>query len=399
MSEPLPVIYLKKNEDRRIRRGHPWVFSNEVDIGRSAFSDLEPGEAVEVKAMNGATLGSGYVNPNSLISVRLLGRGAAHRLTRSLLRRRIDQALALRARLFDKPYYRLVHGEGDALPGLIVDRYGDVVVVQLGTAGMDRVSHKVVTVLDELLKPKAIVLRNDVASRALEGLPESIECALGTPPEHVEIEENGLRFVVRPLDGQKTGWFYDQRFNRLGLRRYAGEQDVLDVFSYTGGFGINAATAGARHVVCLDASGAALDAVAANARLNGVDDRVEVLQGDAFEQLKTLESAGQRFGLVVVDPPALIPRRKDRAQGTRAYERLNRLAMALLTGDGYLLSASCSYHLSAASLEDAIVDAGRKEGRRLQLLEKGRQGPDHPVRPRMPESEYLKALSVRAISG
>jgi 23S rRNA (cytosine1962-C5)-methyltransferase len=399
VTESLPIVYLKKREDRRIRRGHPWVFSNEVDTDRSPLQQFEAGDSVELRAADETSLGSGYINPRSLIAVRLLGRGTHHRLTNSLLKRRFEQALALREKLFTKPFYRLVHGEGDALPGLVIDRYGSVFTVQISTAGMDAATEKVVTLLQEMFAPEAIVLRNDIASRALEGLEQTITVADGSVPESIEIEENDARFIVNPSAGQKTGWFYDQRLNRQILRRYSAGLKVLDLFSYTGGFGINAALAGATEVCCMDSSASALAGVAQNASLNGVSDQVETLEDDVFKTLGRLRSEGRKFDLVIVDPPALIPRRKDRVAGGRAYERLNRQAIALLEKDGYFFSASCSFHLDAEQLRDAIFLGARTEGRRLQFLERGQQGPDHPIRPNMPESEYLKLFVSRVMSG
>ena len=399
MTETLPVVYLKKREERRIRRGHPWVFSNEVDITRSALQQFEAGDAIELRAADETSLGSGYINPHSLIAVRLLGRGTHHRLTRSLLKRRLVQALTLREKLFAAPFYRLVHGEGDALPGLIIDRFGAVLVVQISTAGMDQATENLLTVLDELFAPAAIVLRNDIASRALEGLEQSVSVAAGTVPKHVEIEENDVRFAVDPSAGQKTGWYFDQRLNRQIVRRYSAGFKVLDLFSYTGGFGINAAVADATEVCCVDSSPTALAGVMQNAEMNGVAGQVETLEGDVFKVLDKLKSEARKFDLVIIDPPALIPRRKDRVTGGRAYQRLNQKAIALLEKDGFVVSASCSFHLEADRLRDAIFLGARTEGRRLQFLERGQQGPDHPIRPAMPESEYLKLFVARAVSG
>ena len=399
MTEILPVVYLKKREERRIRRGHPWVFSNEIDTSRSSLQQFQPGDSVELRSADDVTLGSGYINPRSLIAVRLLGSGNHHRLTRSLFRRRLAQASALREKLFESPFYRLVHGEADALPGLVIDRYADVLVLQISTAGMEHATDNLVAVLIEMFEPAAIIARNDITSRALEGLDQGISVIHGTPPPHVDILENGARFRVSPLEGQKTGWFYDQRLNRQALRRYANGLRVLDLFSYAGGFGVNAALAGAIEVCCVDTSATALAATLENAKLNGVDAKVNVVQGDAFKVLEQLHSERRKFDLVISDPPALIPRRKDREAGGKAYKRLNRQAISLLDKDGFLLSASCSFHLEANQLRDAIFVGARTEGRRVQFLERGQQGPDHPIRPGMAESEYLKMFVSRIISG
>ena len=399
MSDALPVVFLKRNEDRRIRKGHPWVFSNEIDTRRSPLEQFSPGDAVELRSDNGASVGSGYINPASLIAVRLLGRGRNVTLTRSLLERRLQQAASLRARLFEHPYYRLVYSESDALPGLVVDRYDRDLVVQVGTAGMERAIPKLIPLLKTLFVPRSIVLRNDIPSRKLEGLALGVEALHGQPPSELAVVENGLHFSVDASLGQKTGWFFDQRLNRAKLQRYAPGLRVLDVFCYAGGFAVNAAAAGAAEVWAIDASQPALDRVRHNAGLNDLQTDVRTLCGDAFKILDELVVAGEKFDLIVVDPPALIPRRKDRKAGTRAYERVNATALALLGADGLLMSASCSYHLSRKDLENAVYEAARKSARRLQFIEAGGQGPDHPVRPSMPESDYLKLVVSRAISG
>jgi 23S rRNA (cytosine1962-C5)-methyltransferase len=391
-----PPLYLKRREDRRLRAGHPWIYSNEVDVERSPLGAFEPGQCAEVRAHEGWALGMAYVNPHTLIAARLYSRRPGEALDQDLLERRIGRALALRERLFDRPGYRLVFGESDELPGLVADRYGELLVVQIGTAGMERVRTQVLAALERVLRPSAIVLRNDLAGRALEGLPAEVQTVLGEPPQDWEIEENGGRFRFSPLHGQKTGWFWDQRLNRSRLPAYVRGARVLDVFSYDGAWGIQAARAGATGVTCVDASAEALARLQANAALNGVADRVQVLQGDAFERLKGLREAGERFGVVVVDPPAFIKRRKDLQAGVEAYQRLNRLALGVLERDGILISCSCSFRLERETLVDLLHRGARRLGRGLQVLEHGHQGPDHPLHPAMVETAYLKCVTARA---
>lgn len=392
----LPPLRLKKNEDRRLRAGHLWVFSNEVDVARTPLTAFEPGQAVAVEDHRGAPLGAAYVNPRSLIAARLVSRDPARPLDGALLRERLSRALALRERLFPGPFYRLAFGEGDGLPGLVVDRFGDVLVAQLTTAGMDRMRDEVVAALDETVRPRGILLRNDVPGRVLEGLESYVDVALGEVPEVAELVENGARFRAPLAAGQKTGWFYDHRMNRARLQAYAPGRRVLDVFSYIGGWGVQAAVAGAEGVVCVDSSEAALAQVRENAELNGVGGRVEVRRGDAFEVLRGLVSEGERFDVVVLDPPAFIKRKKDQKAGEEAYRRLAQLGMEALVADGILVSASCSFHMSREALQDTILRAGRRLGRELQLLEEGMQGPDHPVHPAIPETRYLKSFFARA---
>jgi 23S rRNA (cytosine1962-C5)-methyltransferase len=390
----LPPLRLRKNEDRRLRAGHLWVFSNEVDVERTPLTAFEPGEQAEVQDSRGAPLGVGYVNPRSLIAVRLVSRDRDARLDHALLKRRIARALALREMLFDRPFYRLVYGESDGLPGLVVDRFGDVLVVQLTTAGMERAKDDVVQALRDALSPVGILLRNDSSGRALEGLDSYVETAFGTIPDTVPLEENGVRFEA-PMAGQKTGWFYDHRMNRARLMAYARGRRVLDVFSYVGGWGVQAAAAGADHVVCVDASAEALEHVARNAALNDAAERVATRRGDAFDVLRMMAAEGEKFDVVVLDPPAFIKRKKDQKAGEEAYRRVNQLALEVLRQDGILVSASCSYHLPREALQDAMLRAARNRGRSLQILEQGHQGPDHPIHPAIPETAYLKAFFGR----
>ncbi|MBB3142312.1 class I SAM-dependent rRNA methyltransferase [Halomonas organivorans] len=391
----LRSLRLKKNADRRLKAGHLWLYSNEIDIKATPLKDFAPGEQVQVEAANGKALGVAYVNAHSLICARLVSRDPGMLLDRSLLVHRLNQALALRQRMFDKPFYRLVHGEGDLLPGLIVDRYGDVLVVQLNTAGMQAQLEPLLDALDKVVSPSAVVLRNDTSGRRQEGLESQVEVVKGTLPEAVELEENGVRFVAPVLDGQKTGWFYDHRVNRAWLNQQVAGKRVLDLFSYVGGWGVQAAASGASEVLCVDASAPALERVADNAALNGLHEQVAVGEGDAFEALAALKADGEQFDVVILDPPAFIKKRKDIPAGERAYGKLNREAMRLLGRDGLLLSASCSMHLAPERLVDVVRGAARHQDRHAQLLFQGHQGPDHPVHPAIPETSYLKTLGVR----
>ncbi len=393
----LAPLYLKKNEERRLRNGHLWAYSNEVDIARSPLTGFEPGQQVSIVANDGKLVGNGYVNPHSLIAARLVSRTPNQLLDRSLLVHRLKVALSLRERLFENPYYRLVYGESDGLPGLVVDRYGDVLVAQVNTAGMEAVLEEIVEALDKVLKPLAILWRNDSSAREQEGLSSYVKPALGEVPETVLIEENGTRFEVPLLSGQKTGWFYDHRMNRARVQQLAHGLRVLDVFSYIGGWGVEAAVAGAKEVVCIDSSSKALDQVERNAELNQQKDRVSIIQGDAFEALKSLRAEREQFDLVIVDPPAFIKRKKDAKKGIEGYQRINTAAMQLLGKDGLLVSASCSFHLTPDSHRDLLLRSSRHLDRTLQLIEQGHQGPDHPVHPAIPETDYIKCLTGRVV--
>jgi len=391
----LPTIVLRRHEERRLQRGHLWVYSNEVDTQTTPLKGFAPGDPVTVLAQGGQPLGSGYVNPHSLICARLISYRRDVVLDRRLLAARLGAALALREQLYDRPCYRLVHGEGDGLPGLVVDRYGDVLVAQIGTAGMERLRAELIAALVELLAPRAILLRNDSPLRALEGLDSAVETVHGTLPERLAIDEGGLRFEVAASGGQKTGWFFDQRPNRDRLLRYASGKRVLDLFSYVGAWGLRAAAAGASEVLCVDSSAPALAQLAANAAANGLDDRVATRRGDVFEVLRALREAGARYEVVVVDPPALIKRGKDLKAGLEAYRRLNRLALQVLAPGGVILTSSCSFHLARDELRGALERAARQVDVELQILEQGHQGPDHPVHPAIVETDYLKCLVAR----
>ncbi|WP_048306334.1 class I SAM-dependent rRNA methyltransferase [Halomonas sp. PR-M31] len=388
-------LRLKKNADRRLKAGHLWLYSNEIDIDETPLKGIEPGAQAVVEAANGKPMGIAYVNPHSLICARVVSRDANVRLDRSLLVHRFNQALALRKRLFDKPFYRLVHGEGDLLPGLIVDRFDDVLVVQLNTLGMEHLGEEVVAALDKVLSPRAIVFKNDTSGRRLENLEHQVEVVQGTLPEQVLMEENGVRFSVPVLGGQKTGWFFDHRANRSWLNHLVAGKRVLDVFSYVGGWGVQAAAHGASEVLCVDSSSDALAQVAENAALNGLAEQVTVAEADAFEALMTLKAEGEQFDVIILDPPAFIRKRKDIPNWERAYSRLNREAIRLLGRDGLLLSASCSMHLAQERLIECVRGAVRHQDRHGQVIYQGGQGPDHPVHPAIPETAYLKALGVR----
>lgn len=388
-------LCLKRGEDRRLRTGHLWIFSNEVDVKRTPLTAFSPGEAALVVDSGGRPIGTAYVNPASLISARLVSRQSDCPLNADLLRSRLERALELRTRLFSQPYYRLCHSEGDFLPGLTIDRYGEHLAVQISTAGMEAHKEALVDVLTALLKPASITLCNSTPVRQLENLPSYIETVLGTAPSHVTVPENGAMFTVDFLEGQKTGWFYDQRVNRAEAARYAAGVDMLDAFCYAGGFGVMAALAGARSVTFLDASASALTMAEANATSAAPACTLHSVQGDALEVLQNIKEKGQRFGVVSVDPPAFIKRRKDVEQGLQAYRRVNELALDLLEDGGVLVSSSCSHHLEAEMLRRIITQSAAKRRLHGQILYQGSQGPDHPIHTAMPESAYLKCVIGR----
>ena len=389
------TLKLRPREDKRIKGGHVWIYSNEVDTAATPLKAFEPGEEVVVVADSGRSLGRALVNPHTLICARLVSRDADLGLDRALLAERVDQALALRERLYPGTgCYRLVYGEGDGLSGMVVDRFGDLVSVQLTTAGMEARRDLVVDVLRERLAPRTVVLKNDGRVRSVEGLPEYVEVIGETPPDPVPLIENGVPFLAPITGGQKTGWFFDHRENRARLAPFCTGR-VLDAFSYAGGWGLQALAFGADELLAVDGSAPALEVLAANAEHQGVAGRVRTQRGDAFETLAALADAQERFEVVIVDPPALVKRRKDLRAGQRAYERLAILGMRLVREGGLLAFGSCSLHFDRAMLREALRAAARNTERSARILGVFGAGPDHPVHPAIPETDYLKAALVQ----
>lgn len=402
-----PLLRLRRGEERRLRAGHLWIFSNEIDTSQTPLTSFEPGQLVTVQDQRGQTLGTAYVNPSTLIAARLLSR-QDEKIDVDWFAAKLRRALNWRERLYRSPHYRWVYGESDGLPGLVLDRFGDVIVGQLTTAGMNLQQHIIEEAVRRVLNPRVLLWKNDGGARALEGLPEEVRAAWGDPPERVEVIESAadggqLSFETELGEGQKTGWFYDQAFNRSQLARFmtAGAR-VLDVCCYAGGWAATAAALGASRIDCVDASAAALERAQANVARQartGASAEFFVHRGDAFDVLTQLAEAGERYDVVVVDPPAFIKRRKDIPQGEAAYRKLNQLALRVLADEGLLISCSCSYHLAIESLQTAIQSAARHVDRAVQIVYQGMQSPDHPVHPAIPETRYLKAFFCRVTRG
>ncbi|WP_119393460.1 class I SAM-dependent rRNA methyltransferase [Salinibius halmophilus] len=389
-------VYLRSGAEKRLRSGHPWVFSNEIDTQKSPLSDLASGDLVGVYAANGKPLGSALASPSQLIALRLVSRKVLEGLSKRFFKIRLQNALALREQCFPEPFYRLVHGDSDGLPGVVIDRYGDYFAVQINSSSIAPYQALLVDALVAVMQPKGVLLRNDGKMRQEEGLSDEVVVAFGEVPEYVPCIENGVHFRIPIINGQKTGWFYDHRDNRQRLASLVKGKRVLDVCSYVGGWGVQAAVFGASEVVCLDASQFACNEVKANAELNQLSN-VSAICGDAFDQMKALAEAKERFDVVIVDPPAFIRRKKDKAAGERAYQKLNELALRLLGQEGWLISASCSMHLSRERFIDIIRASGRKIDRQTQIAGIFSQAADHPIHPALPESEYIKSAMVRVL--
>ena len=373
---------------RRARIGSPWIFSNEIRMDEAAKA-IAPGSIVNVRGEDGREFGTGYFNPKSLIAVRLLSDACDTAIDRDFFSGRIGRALALRSAFYDKPFYRLCHAEGDGLPGLVIDRFDDVVTVQIGTAGMEKQLDNIVAALDVRLKPKTIILRNDAPSRTLEGLELYVRAAKGEGAR-IAVWENGCRYLADLASGQKTGWYYDQRDNRAFIAALAKGKSVLDAYSYTGGFGLLAAKAGAKEVLCLDSSAPALALAEESARLDKVT--IQAVKADVFEELERLGAAGEKFDIVVADPPPFVKSKKDLEPGAKAYRKLARLAAAVTGPGGILLLASCSHNIPPERFAAECGAGIARTGRAAALIRSAGAGPDHPVHPLLPESAYLKAL-------
>jgi 23S rRNA (cytosine1962-C5)-methyltransferase len=392
MTDPASDLFLRKGADRRLRGGHLWVYSNEIDSQRSPLGSFQAGDPVRVRSASGQLLGSAYMEPQSLICARLYAPGEDRLPDAALFQARLRSALALREAAFGVPCYRLVYGDGDTLPGVVIDRFGDCLVVQLNNAGIERYRQPLLQALLALLQPVGVLLRGDSRSRREQGLDAVTEVVYGEVPQLVPLEENGVRFLAPVHAGQKTGWFYDHRMARARLSSWVAGKSVLDVYSYIGGWGIQAGAYGASSVCCLDSSQVALDGVLANAELNGLTAQVTTRRGSAPETMARMRDEGLSYDVVVLDPPAFIQRRKDLKKGIAAYRRINELGLGLLNPGGLLVSASCSMHLSRADLVGAIQQAACRAGCQLRVVEQHHQGPDHPVHPAIPETEYLKAV-------
>lgn len=377
-----------------MRAGGPWVYSNEVAMDNTARK-LAPGTLVRLQSANGEPLGAAMFNPRTLIAARLLDRDADAAIDAAFLGRKLAAARDLRERMYPGGFYRLIHAEADGLPGLIVDRFGDRLVVQVNTAGMERLTEELLAAIDRELAPTTVVLRNDSPARALEGLPQETRIAKGALDAPLEVRENGAVFLADPREGQKTGWFYDQRENRAAIAAFANGGRVLDLYSYAGGFTVACARGGARSVLAIDRSAPALELAAQSARRNQVDAVCRFERGEVFEELERRGQASETFEVVIADPPAFVKSRKDLAAGARGYRKLARLSAAVTAPGGFLFFASCSYNLDRATFDEQLrlgLSDARRTGR---VLRESAAAADHPVHPALPETGYLKAAILQ----
>lgn len=384
----MAVVKLAKNMRHRVSRGHPWVYATEVE---DITGHYEPGDIVEVVDTKSKFLGRGYINPASQILVRILTRDSAEEINSTFFENRIRAALDYRRRVVaGTDAYRLIFAEADFLPALIVDKFGDYLVVQTLALGIDKYKDEITGILDDLLSPAGIYERNDAAVRELEGLPLKTGFLKGPFDPLIEINENGMVFWVDLAGGQKTGYFLDQRENRIALRGIAEGARVLDCFCHTGTFSVYAARYSAREVIGIDIAAPALALAEKNAAKNGCGGICAFREGNAFDELRSLEKNKEKYDIIILDPPAFTKSRHALEGAVRGYKEINLRAMKLLPRGGFLVTCTCSYHMSESRFLEVIMEAALDAGRQLRLVELRRQSRDHPVLLASPETHYLK---------
>ena len=392
---PYPVVRLRpKAEARAIRHGFPWVYADELVTDRRTQA-LAPGALCVLEDGDRRPLGLVTVNTKSRIIARMLDRDPLAVIDQPWFETRLARALDLRARLFDQPFYRLVHAEADALPGVVIDRFGDAAVIQPNAAWAEAHLDALAAALRAVTGVTTVIKNGTGRSRSLEGLAEETATLSGGVTAPIPVPMNGATYMADLVGGQKTGLFFDQRPNHAFAARLARGATVLDMFTHVGGFALAALAGGARHALAVDASAAALTLASEGAKASGLADRFATRQGDAFDVLESLGSEGARFDLVICDPPAFAPSKPALEAGLRAYERIARLAAPLVAPRGYLVLCSCSHAADLSSFRNACGRGIGRGGRRGQLIHTGFAGPDHPLLPQLAESGYLKALVFR----
>jgi len=397
MSTSRPIIRLRpKTDPRRIRRGFPWVYNNELVTDRRTRS-LEPGTIATLHDEDQRPLGTVAVNPNSKIFARMLDLDPEAEIDRDWLENRIRTALELRDRLYDAPFYRLIHAEADGLPGTVIDRFGDHAVIQPNAAWIDARTHELAEILSELAGITTVVRNASGRARSLEGLDDTSDVLAGEVSGPIEVPMNGATYMADVSGGQKTGLFFDQRPNHAFVARLARDTSVLDVFSHVGGFALAALVGGATRALAVDGSHPALELARQGAEISGVGDRFETRKGDAFDVMTALAGEGQKFGTVICDPPAFAPSKPALDKGLRAYERVARLATHLVTPGGTLTLCSCSHAAGLDAFRTACLRGVGRAGARAQILRTGFAGPDHPLHPSLAESGYLKTITLRLL--
>ena len=385
-------VTLRKTRETRVRGGHPWIYASEIEKVEGEF---ENGDIVDVMDFRGKYIGRGFYNPQSQISLRILTR-SDEPCDRDFFARRIRDAWEYRKLLCDPDSCRLIYSESDFLPGLVVDKFGDVLVLQSLSLGIERIKDMLCDLLMEIVRPAGIWERSDVPVRRLEGLEQTTGPLRGEVPDRVEMLENGIRFLVDVKNGQKTGFFLDQKQNRAAMAPFCKGARVLDCFCHNGSFSLHAAKYGAKHVLGVDISEEALDVARENARLNGMDS-VEFLAANCFDLLREQTDAGERYDLVILDPPAFTKNKAAVASAVRGYKEINLRGLKLVRPGGFLVTCSCSQHILPEMFQDIINQAARDAKKRVRLVEYRTQGYDHPILPQSVETKYLKCMFIQVM--
>jgi 23S rRNA (cytosine1962-C5)-methyltransferase len=387
-------IQLKKGEEKSFRRGNPWIFRHQL-AHETVLAQAEPGAIAQLLDARGAALGIGLLSPNHLVVWRELQRGVGTALPLDWVETRLITALQKRQKHYDVPYFRLIHSEADGFPGLVIDRFDQLLVVQIGTSGMERLWPQIETALLALLPGATILLRNDIAVRSKEGLPQANRVIGDAVPARITLEEYGVHYYADPWHDAPPGWRFDQRDNRALAALHAKDKRVADIFCHSGGFGIAAAVAGAAEVLMIDSSAAALALAKDAAQLNHIITPIRTEQGDAYTRMEELAEAGEKFGLVILDPPALIPTHAHLPQGLRHYARTTRLGAMITAPGGILMMASHSPYCPAYALRKAVQDGIKAAGKHGKIIKMTGASADHPLHPRLPQSAYLHCAWAR----
>ncbi len=387
-------ICLKKESVKDFSKGNPWIFKGMINM-TSESETSEAGGLVQILDHRTRPLGIGYLNPNNVLACRVLSFQPNIVINQQFFHHLFSKALEKRRKLFDRDFYRLVHSESDNLPGLVIDRFGDIIVCQTSTMGMEKLKPLWLPALTAILNPKTIIFRDDVPARKKEKLPAEVSVYLGEVPEYIEVQEHNRLYYANLLTGQKTGWFYDQRANRTYLSGLVESKTVLDLYSHSGGFGIAAAKGEAAHVTMVDSSALALELAKKATILNSVEKLCGFIQADAYDYLELCVKENRQFDVVMADPPAFIKERKYIMSGLKGYQKLAFLCASVTGKDGIFCIASCSHHASEHSLKRSVEEGISKAGRKYKLIHKAGADKDHPIHHALPESSYLKFLAYK----
>lgn len=388
------IIVRQAKSIESLRKGTPWVFADAIE---KVVDGVQNGAVIKLKAVDGAFLGTGYFNSKSKVCCRILTKAEDEPIDTAFFVNRFTKAMQYRDKLFQRPFYRLIHAEGDRMPGLVIDRFADVLVCQTSTLGMEQLKPVWLPALLQVLNPKTVIFKDDVPARAQEGLDLNVSIAYGEPVDTLSIMENDIPFFAQPMSGQKTGWFYDQRANRAWVKAHAANARVADLYTYCGGFGIHALSGGAQSVTFVDRSEEALAQIQQTTMVHN-QEQIEFIRADVYDYLQFCIENQQTFDLVIADPPAFIKNRDHHKSGLKGYEKLAKLCAQIVAPNGKLLIASCSHHASPSEFRRAVESGIRKTNqdtnanRQAKLIYQGEADKDHPVHPHLPQTRYLKAL-------